>query len=277
MINFHDPVFDALVPVEPDFSLLGNFPTPYWKKEEMTNAEYVAFLCDKLRNLDPDTFPEISVSDPTTGEEQILQFQLPYLVLVRDESRPADFKRPYGHWSVPLTVENYRYFCAMTMREYPQDVQWKDSDNREYPQTNVSALDGAAFCNWLNTMLGLEPCYEVVGTTEIKILHRSVACSIPTAKVYDAMLGGVNGISAMTEEQLAWYAIHRENSNDYMHKVYEGGTNHPDGILPAYWSKDTYHGVITPDGKWYPEIPEGLNIGIFGPVGNVYSIIAVED
>ena len=241
-------------------ALLAGIPEDYTTKVKWSVDEAIAFVSNKFKQLPEDLFPPIDAFDETRGTNYELRMDIPYLVLIHS----PEWDRPVFHWAHPLTVQMYTYYCAVVGEDLPAAVEWEHEDNRDYPQTNVAAIHGAAFANWLNEQLGFKPCYEVTSDNNIKKLHQGFAVQIPTNKVYEKM---IDGIVDLADADLALIAVHKENSGGKMQKVR--------AIIQPYTNKHML-AVVTPDGRYYTDIPKGFGL-IWGPVGNVYTIVAVEE
>ncbi len=275
------PVFSAMDPVEPDFSLLQGIPEDYTTKEKWSVEEYIAFVCDKLRKVDPNEFPDLVCIIDEETEPRRYSFELPHYVVLNPNIAGSEHHRPVAYQGFPITLKNYHIYCDQMGVELPQVVTWADpQDNGDYPQTNISAYDACRYANWLSEKLGFKPAYDTQSRESeecVVSVHTAPAVMIPAAAHYRVALGNIPN---MSEAELGEICIHRDNSGNQMHKVRQPGTNHvAKGMteLPAYWSDDHYLGVISPSGNWYPaaNIPAGVNMGIFGVVGNVYMIVAV--
>jgi len=60
-----------------------------------------------------------------------------------------------------ITNIQYKQFCDATNRSYPGDpVAGYFLNYPEYPAVNLTWEDAQAYCNWLSTLNGLEPCYN---------------------------------------------------------------------------------------------------------------------
>ena len=253
LANFTPSDFDAE-------QFLQNIPEDYTEKKQWTLEEAIAFVSNKLQQLPEDLFPTKHFVDVTRGVEYEVNMNIPYFVIVHKEG----WDRPVFHWAHPLTVEVYTYFCMETMREIPPAVEWQFEDNRDYPQTNVAAIDGAAFANWLSEKLGLIPCYEVTPDKTINQLHTGFAVQMPDNIVYETM---IDGITDLSDEQLTKIAIHKENSEGFMQRVRAK-------ITP--WRNSSMLGVVGIDGTVYLDIPAHFGL-VWGQVGNVYTIVAVRE
>lgn len=173
-----------------------------------------------------------------------------------DDPRHEVELNEYGVSLYTVTNEEYRIFCEMTGHEYPPEGEQFQApsgyflNNNRHPVIDVSWYDAVMYCNWLSTLLGLEPCYDTNDW------------SFDETK---------NGFHLPTEAQ--WERSARGNLEKM---TYPWGNDHPPGTRANYndYAGDLVAIMADLDGEGRGTIPSDTlttnAFGLYQMAGNVW-------